>query len=122
MVDGTVRDVLLGSTTAEFHAPDFLLTEVGRHSGRIAARSGLALASVHALLEDISETITFVPEPAYAAVLPEATRAARAAGASGDEQYVALAFWLDAPVWSLDKDLRRIARLQVLSTGEVDKL
>jgi predicted nucleic acid-binding protein len=122
MANGTVRDVLLNSTNLDFFAPEYVAAEVERQQPRITARSHLDPNSVEALIEDASQAIEFVPSHAYAVRSAQGKRLADRADASGDEEYVALALWLDAPVWSLDNDLRRIPQLRVLRTSEVAAL
>ena len=122
MADGTVRDVLLNTTKLDFFAPDYLKAEIARHEARIAARAQLDPASVAALLEDVGEAVEFVPRDAYGERAADGRRLANQAPAHGDEEYIALALWLEAPIWCLDNDLRRVRQLRVLSTSEVDEL
>jgi predicted nucleic acid-binding protein len=122
MANGSVRDVLLNSTTLDFFAPEYLKSEIARHEADVVSRSHLDPTSVRALLEDVTQVIQFVPSHAYAARTAEARRLAAQAHADRDEEYIALARWLDAPVWTLDNDFRRIKRLRVLRTNEADQL
>lgn len=45
-----------------------------------------------------------------------------AAHAEGDEEYLALAEFLDSPVWTYDKDFRRVRGVKALSPSEVGRL
>ncbi len=119
MADGTVRDVLLSSTDHEFFAPLYIQEEVGRNLSRIAARAHLGVETVTALIEDALQVIDLLPAATYSQVLPEAEAVATSVGAKGDEEYIDLAMVLDAPIWTLDKDFRRVKKVKTLSTREL---
>lgn len=120
--NGSVRDVLLNAEDASFCAPAYLADEVTRLLAEVVARVGLPAATVEAVLSDLLGSIDLVPSGAYANGMSRARRLAAAADAVGDEDYVALALSLDAPVWTLDHDFRRIPGLKTLTTKEVDEL
>ena len=122
MENGTVRDVLLSSSDHQFFAPTYVRDEVVRNQGRIASRARLSIETVRALTEDAFEAIELLPPPTYAHLLSEATALAKAADALGDEEYIAMALLLEAPVWTLDKDFRRVKGIDCLNTQEVNDL
>ena len=117
--DGTVRDTLLNADEVAFSAPSYLSEKVSSHTDRVASRARLPLATVAAVLEDLLGSIELVPPGAYSAWMATARILARRADARGDEEYIALALALDAPIWSLDKDFLRVRGLRVLSTRDV---
>jgi predicted nucleic acid-binding protein len=120
--DGTVRDLLLNSEEMGFTAPAYLKEEALRHVAEVASRAKLPPATVSALLEDLLGSIDLIQPGAYAACVGPATELAKEANARGDEEYIALALALRAPIWTLDRDFRRIPGLRVLTSKEVEKI
>jgi len=119
MANGTVRDALLSPTDHEYVAPKYLESELDRQLSRISARSGLPIESVRALIEDLLEALELIPVGVYAEFLPGAASLVARANAAGDQDYVALALFLDAPIWTLDKDFDRISEISVLKTPDI---
>ena len=119
--DGTVRDILLTFEDAEFVAPQYLRSEVERHLPEIVARSGKSEATLRAVLEDLLSAIDLLPVEMYSNSLERAREIARRADAKGDEDYLAMALALDAPVWTLDKDFTRASGVRALRTSEVER-
>jgi predicted nucleic acid-binding protein len=122
MADGRVRDVLLSSRDLEFFAPRYTQVELERNLSRIASRSRVSLGTVRALTEDAFESVELLPASVYTHLLADATALAKAADARGDEEYIATALFLDAPIWTLDKDFRRVKGIKCLNTQEVSDL
>lgn len=120
--DGTVRDLLLNLDDAELCAPAYIREEAFRQIPRVAARAKLSEPTVRAVLEDLFGAIDLIPAGAYSGWLEKASALARRAGAERDADYIALALALDAPIWSLDGDLRRVPGLRILATHDVKAL
>jgi predicted nucleic acid-binding protein len=118
--DGSVRDLLLNFEDAEFLAPNYIESEIERHVTEVARRSKKPEATVRALLEDLLSAIELVPAFVYSGSMDRAREIARRAGAAGDEDCIALALSLRAPVWTLDKDFVRVGGLTVLRTGDIE--
>ena len=118
--DGTVRDALLNAADIGFSAPSYLKKEVSRHLGRVAARAQVPVATAEAILEDLLGVIDLVPPGVYSPWMDVARGMALRAGALGDEDYLALALALKAPIWTLDKDSLRLQGLRVLSTKDLE--
>ena len=115
--DGTVRDVLMTAEDALFVAPAYVQSEVERHFSDISARSGIPPETVRAVLTDVLSFVELAPLVVYQSSMAEARDLCRRAHASGDEDFVALALALGAPIWTLDRDFGRISGLQVLDTA-----
>ena len=122
MADGNARHALLHSQEIEFVVPAFIFEEVEENMGRIVSRTGLPTGVIVALIEDIRSMIEVVPRGAYAEALDEAGIVAERAGASGDEDYVALALTSKAPIWSYDLDFARMPTIRRISTGEITEM
>lgn len=120
--DGTVRDVLLNPEDILFQAPAYLRDECTRHIPDVAARARIPLATVEAILEDLLSAIESVPPGVYAGSMSRARELARGAKALGDEDYIALALATEAPVWTLDRDFRRVASVITLTTKDLSHL
>lgn len=119
--DGTVRDILINIDDAVLVAPQYLRSEVERHLGEVISRSQKPEGTVRAVLEDILSAIELVPPEIYSGSIDRATEIARRAGARGDEDYIAMALALDAPVWTLDLDFVRTPGVTVLRTKDVER-
>ncbi len=119
--DGTVRDLLLTTESCLFAAPEYVRTEADRHLIDVALRSQLPPETVRAVLEDLLSQVDLAPFGAYAHRIDEARRVAAKAGAPEDADYVALALSLDAPIWTLDVDFRRIPKVATLTTRELER-
>jgi predicted nucleic acid-binding protein len=89
-------------------------------SPKIIALSGVAPAVLSTLLDDLFARITFVPREGYSRRLVDARAKVARAGAQGDEDYVALAQLLDAPIWTYDKDFHIISGIRVVSRTQVE--
>jgi predicted nucleic acid-binding protein len=120
--NGNVRDVLLSSADHDLFAPQYVEAELARNAARISRRSHVAPSTVRALIEDVFQVVELVPAPLYDRFRASAPTSTRRANARGDEDYIALAMFLDSPIWTLDEDFRRIPGLSVLTTREVADL
>jgi predicted nucleic acid-binding protein len=120
--EGTVRDVLLTTDAVTLCAPAYLREEVERHLPRVANRARIPVEMVRTIFEDILGCLELIPVGVYASSMSEARRLARLADAIGDEDYIALALALNAKIWTLDRDFRRVAGIRVLSTRQVENL
>jgi predicted nucleic acid-binding protein len=117
--DGVVRDTLLNSPEVWFVAPSYLQAEASRHTKEVASRARLSPGTVEAVLEDLLSAIDLVPPGHYSGWIETARRLTDRAGAAGDEDYVALALALEAPIWTLDRDFHRIPGIRVLATSDL---
>ena len=122
IADGPTRGLLLGSREIEYYTPDVVAFELERHLPEASRRSKKPVDIVRTLVRDILSNVEVVPLAAYAAFLPVARDRAKTADARGDEAYIALSGALAAPVWTYDKDFRRVTGLRVLATSDIVKL
>ena len=106
----------------DLYAPSFVDVELQKQARRIATRSGTSRETVQALVQDLLARVTIVPREGYASTLDHATRLVGRAGAEGDEDYVALALTLEAPIWTYDHDLRRILGVRTVMRQAVESL
>lgn len=118
MADGKARRALL-HTSATLYAPPLLLEEVEARLGKAAAQAKVAPAAVETLWADLRGRIAVVPAGVLAPFMDEARALATKADAEGDEDYVAAALALDAPVWTYDDDFRRIPGIRTIGTAAV---
>jgi predicted nucleic acid-binding protein len=116
LADGSSRRTLLDRLDVDFYAPEFVIEELRKKTPRMIALSGLGPTLLSELLDELVKRVTIVPAEGYSSKRKEAIRLATAAGAHGDEDYVALALALDAPIWTFDKDFLRIRGIVVTRT------
>lgn len=117
--DGTVRDLILNLADVELCAPAYVREETIRHVPRVASRAKLSEPTIRLVLEDLFRAIELIPEGVYSAWIGRASVLAREASAEEDSDYIALALALDAPIWTLDKELRRVPGLRILATRDM---
>lgn len=122
MADGSTRGVLLGRHDLDLYAPEVIGAELQKHLAKVVDRVGKPREIVEALLGEVMGNLEVVATPLLAKALPSARSRTRAARAHHDEAYVALADTLAAPIWSLDRDFRRVRGVAVLTTAEVKQL
>jgi predicted nucleic acid-binding protein len=116
---GRTRDVIL-QTPHPLVAPAALREEVARNLDRVADRTGLAKQQLQPVVDAVLDRIVAVGPQAYEARREEASRLCGKAQAWRDDEYVALALALDAPIWTLDRDFARIPGIQMLDTDGVE--
>ncbi len=117
---GKARRALLTAAEVEFYAPAFVQEEVRRRSPKIIALSGVGPTVISTLLDDLFARVAIVPREGFKARLQEATDLVARANADGDEDYVALALALAAPIWTYDNDFHRIKGIRVVSREQVE--
>ncbi len=118
MADGRARHALLHSPST-FYVPPRVFEELREKAGKIAKRARVDRRIVEAMFADLRSRVEVVPQGLLDAFLPEARVRTREAGAEGDEDYVAAALALDAPIWTYDDDFSRVRGIRVIGTAEV---
>ncbi len=119
--DGKARRTLLSATGVEFYAPAFVQEEVRRRSPKVILLSGVGPTVISTLLDDLFSRIAIVPREGFESRLSQAIGLADRAGAKGDEDYIALALALAAPIWTYDNDFHRIKGIRVVSREQVER-
>ena len=120
--DGKARSTLLSASSVDFFAPAFVLDEFKRHIPKIIVLSGVAPPILSALAEDLFARVRTVSREGYANALPKARKLVEMAHANGGEDYVALAIAIDAPIWTYDKDFRRIKTTRLISREDIEQI
>lgn len=101
--DGSTRKAIYDTQAALF-APEFLRTELERHSDELQARSRMKAVDFSRLVDEIEAQIAWVPDSAIRPHLTEA-RAAMGAVDKDDAPYLACALAVKADaIWSYDLD------------------
>lgn len=122
IAEGPTRGILLGHGDLEFYAPEVVVVEIKKHLPMVIKRTGKPRDVVETLLKDILTNVQVIPTEIFVLALPAARERAKRAHADNDEAYVALADVLSAPIWTYDKDFRRIQGVSAVSTSEVEHL
>lgn len=119
--DGRVRGLLIGAPPhVAFYAPEFLFLEVEEHLDELAEAAGVPRLALGAVLRVLRPRITVIPPEATEHVIQRARLLAAKAQAPDDEEYVALALAMDAPIWSFDKDFDRIPGVRRVDSKAVE--
>jgi predicted nucleic acid-binding protein len=122
IADGKARHTLFAADSVDFVAPALIHEEYTRQVPKIIALSGVAPSVITALSEDLFDRVRAISVEVFLPHLTAATALVEAAKAQGDEDYVALAMALDAPIWSYDNDFRRIREVRLISRREIELL
>lgn len=118
--DGRVRALLMTAPAhVAFYAPEFLFVEIEDNLDGLAADIDVPRVAIEAVLRTLRTRITILPASTTQHVYERAKVLAEEADADHDEEYVALALAIDAPIWSLDKDFDRIAEIQRVDSKTV---
>lgn len=119
--DGRVRGLLLGAPPhVAFYAPEFLFLEVDEHLDELAEDVGVPRLAIEAVLRVLRPRITVIPPEATEHVIQHARLLAQKAEANDDEEYVALALAMGAPIWSFDKDFDRVLGIVRADSKDVE--
>lgn len=119
--DGRARDVLLNHPEVQFVAPGFVMDELAASRSKLESRFRVQPSAFDAVMAEVRERVQVVAARAYAAHRDEAQRRAKKAQAWGDDEYVALAIALDAPIWTYDDDFGRIEGVRRVTASEIDE-
>lgn len=119
--DGRAREVLLNHPEVQFVAPAFVLEELAASRATLASRFRVQTAAFDAVMGEIRERVQVVAARAYATHREEAQRRAKKAQAWGDDEYVALAMALDAPIWTYDDDSGRIEGVRRTTASQIEQ-
>ena len=117
--DGRTRDVFM-TTTASLVAPPFLLEEAKSLLPKAAHRAGIHEDILRGVFDHLVSFICVMTPDSYLHKRAEGQRLCRDADAWGDDEYVALALALDAPIWTFDHDFGRIPGIRIATTQELD--
>lgn len=119
--DGRAREVLLNHPEVQFVAPGFVLDELERSRARLQSKFRIPSSAFDAVMGGIRERVQIVAARAYVARREEAQRRAKKAQAWGDDEYVALALALDAPIWTYDDDFDRIEGVRRVTAAQIEE-
>lgn len=118
--DGRAREVLLNHPEVQFVAPGFVLEELAASQAKLESKFRVQPSAFDAVMAEVRERVQVVAARAYAAHRSEAQRRAKKAQAWGDDEYVALAIALDAPIWTYDDDFDRIEGLRRVTAAQIE--
>jgi len=115
-IKGDFTKKLLFSTRLELISPDFIFEEILKYKEYIIKKAHLSPDDFNKTLEIIRKRLIIIPEDEYSGYYQEAKEMLID---ENDVKYLQLALYLNAPIWSNDKDLKKQNRIKVYSTSEV---
>lgn len=119
--DGRAREVLMNHPEVQFVAPGFVVDELATLRSRLVSKFRIQASAFDAVIGEIHARVQVVAARAYAAHREEAQRRAMKAQAWGDDEYVALALALDAPIWTYDDDFERIEGVRRITAAQIEE-
>jgi predicted nucleic acid-binding protein len=118
--DGRARSAVLYAEDVAFVVPPGILSEVERQLPRIALRAGISRSELDGILELLRGHLHEISLEVLRPFEADAKGNALDAGDVTDWEYVALALALDAPVWTYDRDFRRMRGVRTIGTTALD--
>jgi predicted nucleic acid-binding protein len=116
---GSVTRKLITSPKLLLFAPAFSLRELDKHKEEVIARAKISHDAYEPSKKVLRKFVEFIPLEEYEEKL---TLAKETSPDPKDIRYFALALWLDIPLWTNEKRLKRQDKVLVLSTSELLKM
>jgi len=116
LAKGKTADILFSDRITAI-APELLLAELERHKEELIAKSKLSDQEFVTALALFKRVVTIIPAREFAPYLVEANKLL--GSHVKDTAYVALALCYSCPLWSKEKFLRKIGKIEVLTTDEL---
>lgn len=116
----SVASYLFSLIKAEFFAPEFIKSELNKHKEECLRKSKLSEHEFEIRQSEIEESIKFLDESEYEKFLKKSIKSLPD---PKDSPYLALAFLINASIWSNDKHFKKQSLVKVFTTSElIDKL
>lgn len=119
LAKGRTADVLF-CERIEAIAPELLFTEVEAHKEELLKKSELSDEDFNELLTLLKKKIKVIPSDEFEDCLHEANELLKPH--TKDTEYVALALKFKCPLWSKEKLLKELKKIEVLDADEVARL
>jgi len=115
----SVTRKLITSPKLLLFAPAFSLRELDKHKEEVIARAKISPDEYEPSKRVLRKFVEFIPLEEYEEKL---TLAKETSPDPKDIRYFALALWLDIPLWTNEKRLKRQDKVLVFSTSELLKM
>ena len=116
LVSGGVAELVF-SPHLELAAPELLFDEIRKHKKEIIAKSWLSDAEVELLLTLIEKQVSVFPRYTFEHLMPKAEKLL--GKHVKDSPYIALALYLECPLWSYEKRFGNIHGIKVVDSSDV---
>ncbi|MEB3806567.1 MAG: PIN domain-containing protein [Desulfurococcales archaeon] len=104
-----IHDTVFYRENLQLYAPNLLLQELRKHREKIARLTTLTPREVEILTDKIlAKRITIIPEETYRDMIEKAVELLKEVDIS-DAPFVALAMFLDIPLWTGDKGILELS-------------
>lgn len=118
LAKGRTVDILF-SEQIEVIAPELLLIELERHKDELLEKTKLSNADFNELLALFKKNIKIIPDSEFKDFLYEANELLKPH--TKDTEYVALALKFDCLLWSKEKLLKKLKKIEVLDAEDIAK-
>ena len=118
--DSTTRKII-SDTSLKLFAPKETFTELLKYREEICNKSNITEKEFKKVITNISSLIEVIPKSKFVKSYEE-SKTFQSDNAKDDAPFVGLALYLEVPLWSNDKALKRQGKVKVFSTSELMKL
>jgi len=102
----------------ELYTPFFFFKEMDKYTDDILSKTKLSTQQFKIFKEKLSEAVNFVTEGEYSEYINEGIAISPD---TKDADFFALALYLNCPIWSKDKALKKQSKVEVFNTSELLK-
>ena len=115
--DSFTKKIIL-MPSLELYAPFFFFKEMDKYIDGILSKTKLSSQQFEKFKEKLSEVVKFVSENEYGGYVNEGMTISPDLK---DADFFALALYLNCPIWSKDKVLKKQSKVKVYNTSELIK-
>jgi len=119
LIRDNITAELLFKDEIHLYAPEFLLEELMEHKDELMKKTDRPYEDFFRFTEIVKRIITFYP---YSDFKKFIDKAASITPDIDDTEYIALALYLKADIWSNDRSLKGIKEIDVYSTMDIIRM
>jgi predicted nucleic acid-binding protein len=116
LVSGGLAELMF-SPHLELAAPELLFDEIRKHKEEIIVKSRLSDAEVELLLTLIEKQVSVFPKYTFEHLMPKAEKLL--GKHVKDSPYIALALYLECPLWSYEKRFEKVKGVEIVNSSDV---
>ena len=104
------------------YSPEYALEEINKYASEIIRKTGISEEEFNKLKEELAFRVMFISLTEYQLFIKKAKSLIQNSEILSDIDFIALAIKLNCPIWSNDKLLKSLSKIDVLNTGDIISL